>query len=357
MASIESFFSSLESLLNRASSMAVESLLRTAWILCALPVLAASIPYFSKTNAFRRFVLQLAGRGKIMDSSSRKFSVPQKYFCHFYIVGVIWTTFLLVATWHYAYKMTAVVSEPFLYSSIASHLTGVSHEFPSLKSRSLVGEYQYGIWKSVFLLLLMEAQVLRRLIESIYVFKYSSSARMHIGGYLTGLFFYTAAPLSLCCKYSMEVFKLVATLLAEFIVKGKDRMQVTEFNFRGHVNPLLQLKWYSWIGAAFFFWGWIHQRRCHAILGSIRENSHRIDDYAIPEGDWFEYVSSPHYLAEIVIYGGLVITSGFSDITMWLVFSFVVANLALAAGETQRWYLRKFDNYPRNRYAIIPFVY
>ncbi|KAL6509077.1 hypothetical protein OROGR_023184 [Orobanche gracilis] len=337
--------------------MAVESLLRAAWIVCALPVLAASIPCFSKTNVIRRFVLQLAGRGKIMDSSSRKFSVPQNYFCHFYIVGVIWTTFLLVATWHCAYKTTAAVSESFLYSSIASHLTGVSHEFPSLQSRSLVGEYKYGIWKSVFLLLLMEFQVLRRLIESIYVFKYSPSARMHIGGYLTGLFFYTAAPLSLCCKYSTEVFKLVATLLAEFIVKGKDRMQVTEFNFWGHVNPLLQLKWYAWIGAAFFFWGWIHQRRCHSILGSIRENSHRIDDYAIPEGDWFEYVSSPHYLAEIVIYGGLVITSGFSDITMWLVFSFVVANLALAAGETQRWYLRKFDNYPRNRCAIIPFVY
>lgn len=113
----------------------------------------------------------------------QKFSVPQKYFCHFYIVGAIWTTFLLVATWLYAYKTAEVVSESLLYSSIASQLTGVSHEF-SLKK---LGEYKYGIWNSVFLLLLMEAQVLRRLIESIYVFKYSPSARMHIAGYLTGL--------------------------------------------------------------------------------------------------------------------------------------------------------------------------
>lgn len=81
--------------------------------------------------------------------------------------------------------------------------------------------------------------------------------------------FYTAAPLSLCCTYSMEVFKLVANLLAEFIVKGKDRMQFTEPNFWGHVYPLLQLKWYVWIGAAFFFWGWIHQWCCHAILVSL----------------------------------------------------------------------------------------
>ncbi|KAL8509102.1 hypothetical protein ACS0TY_016337 [Phlomoides rotata] len=52
--------------------------------------------------------------------------------------------------------------------------------------------------------------------------------------------------------------------------------------------------------------------------------------------------SSPHYLAEIVIYGGLVIATGFSDITIWLVFGFVVANLTSAAAETQKWYfLRK----------------
>ncbi|KAH6803772.1 3-oxo-5-alpha-steroid 4-dehydrogenase family protein [Perilla frutescens var. frutescens] len=332
--------------------MAVVSLLRAAWIAATLPIAVASIPS-SKMNAFRHLMLQLAGRGKIMESSARKVSVPQKYFCHFYVLGVIWSGFLLVATWVYAYKTAPIVSESSLYSSLASELTGVSHHFSLHKS----GDHKYGIWKSVFLLLLMEAQLLRRLFESIHVFNYSPSARMHIAGYLTGLFFYTAAPLSLCSTFSVEVFKNLLNMIAQFVVKGKDRMQIQEFDFWGHVIPLLQLKWYAWIGAAVFFWGWIHQRRCHAILGSLRENGHKVDDYAIPEGDWFEYVSSPHYVAEIVIYGGLVIASGFSDITIWLILGFVVANLALAAGETHRWYLRKFDNYPRNRCAIIPFVY
>lgn len=336
--------------------MAVVTLLRAAWIACILPIVAALVPS-SKINEFRRLVLQLAGRGKIIDSSARKLSVPQKYFCHFYVIATIWTAFLLVATWLYAYKTAAIVSESSLYSSLASQLTGVSYEFSLHKSHSSAREYKYGIWKSVFLLLLMEAQVLRRLLESIYVFKYSPSARMHIAGYLTGIFFYTAAPLSLCSTYSMEVFKNLLNLIAEFVVKGKDGMQVTEFDLWGHVIPLLQLKWYAWVGAALFFWGWIHQHRCHAILGSVRENGHKADEYAIPEGDWFEYVSSPHYLAEIVIYAGLVIASGFSDITIWLVFGFVVANLVLSAGETHWWYLGKFDNYPRNRCAIIPYAY
>lgn len=61
----------------------------------------------------------------------------------------------------------------------------------------------------------------------------------------------------------------MADLFVEFFVKGKDRMQVGEFDLWGHVSPLMQLKWYAWIGAAFFFWGWIHQRCCHAILVSL----------------------------------------------------------------------------------------
>ncbi|KAK6155408.1 hypothetical protein DH2020_009656 [Rehmannia glutinosa] len=342
-------------MINQALPMVLVSLLRAVWIAGTLPIVIASIPS-SKVDAFRELLLKLSRRGKVMESSSKKLSVPQKFFCHFYILAVTWTSFLLVATWLYAYKTAPTVSEPVLYSSIASHLTGISHEFSLRKSHSSLN-YTYGIWKSVFLLLLMETQVLRRLFESIYVFKYSPSARMHIAGYLTGLIFYTAAPLSLCCTYVLDVFEFVANIFVEFVVKGKDRMQVIEFDLWGLVNPFIQLKWYVWIGAAFFFWGWIHQQRCHAILGLFKENDQKVNDYAIPHGDWFKYVSSPHYLAEIVIYGGLVIASGFSDITIWLLFGFVVTNLAFAAAETQRWYLRKFDNYPRNRCAIIPFVY
>ena len=113
----------------------------------------------------------------------QKFTVPQRFFCHFYVVAVVWTTLLLFTTWMYAYRTMPLVSEPFLYSNIASYLTGGSQIFSSHKSRN----QRYMIWRSVFLLLLMEVQVLRRLIETIYVFNYSPSARMHIFGYLTGL--------------------------------------------------------------------------------------------------------------------------------------------------------------------------
>lgn len=306
-----------------AMELALVAVLRAVWIAAILPILVALIPS-SKLCFFHDLLLGFAKRGKIMRSPSNKFTVPQKFFCHFYILASLWSTLLLVAMWVYACHSTK--------------------------------ENRSGVLQSVFLLLLMETQALRRLYESIYVFKYSSSARMHIFGYFVGFFFYAAAPLSLCCNYVPEAFKFGLSLFQELIVSGKHGMRVTEFDLRGCINPLRHLKWYSWVGAAIFFWGWVHQHCCHVILGMLRKNKEQNDKYSIPHGDWFEYVSCPHYLAEIVIYSGLVLASGCLDLTLWLVFGFVVVNLVFAASETHRWYQHKFENYPKKRFAVLPFV-
>lgn len=120
-------------------------------------------------------------------SNLQKFTVPQKYFMHFYVVGVLATTILLLAIWFYAYmKMTPLLPESSSYSTIASHLVGSnSFSFGRVHSRTM--GHKYHVWRTVFVLLLMEIQVLRRLYETEHVFHYSPSARMHIVGYLTGL--------------------------------------------------------------------------------------------------------------------------------------------------------------------------
>nr|GMC88054.1 polyprenol reductase 2-like isoform X2 [Ipomoea batatas] len=205
------------------------TLLRAAWVAAIIPILIALIPS-SKLGCFHEFLLAFAKRGKIMQSSNNKFTVPQKFFCHFYILATLWTTLLLVAMSLYAYMTTTVISESSLFSSIVSDLTGGSHIL-SLHTSNSSKENRRKVLLSVFLLLLMETQALRRLYESIYVFKYSPSARMHILGYFAGLFFYTAAPLSLCCNFALEVLKFIVSLVQEFIVEGNDRMQVTEFDW------------------------------------------------------------------------------------------------------------------------------
>ncbi|KAK9690989.1 hypothetical protein RND81_09G169200 [Saponaria officinalis] len=330
-------------------------LLRLAWLAGIFPILIA----FSGIKFMHHTLLVFAGRGKIIQSSSRfsKFTVPQKFFSHFYVVAMVWTSLLLLITWAYAHKLGSLVFESTSYSGITSFLIGGSHISSIENPLSTSPEHNHRVWRSVFLLLLMEIQVFRRLYESLCVFNYSSTARMHVFGYLTGLFFYTAAPLSLCCDCAPEVFTYATNLLAEFIVKGKNHMSPADIQWVEYVRPLLTLGWCQWVGAVIFFWGWLHQRRCHLILGNLREVKEQADDYQIPHGDWFELVSSPHYLAEMVIYAGLLVASGGSDLTVWLLFAFVVTNLSFAAAETHRWYHRKFDNYPSDRYAIIPFMY
>jgi 3-oxo-5-alpha-steroid 4-dehydrogenase 3 len=119
----------------------------------------------------------------------QRFTVPQKFFLHFYVVGAVVTTSLLLAIWFYAYmKMTPLMPEPSSYSTIASHLVGGSNSFSLANfwsSRPM--EHKHRVWRTVFVLILMEIQVLRRLYETEHVFHYSPSARMHIIGYLTGI--------------------------------------------------------------------------------------------------------------------------------------------------------------------------
>uniref|UniRef100_A0A6N2MDG2 Uncharacterized protein n=1 Tax=Salix viminalis TaxID=40686 RepID=A0A6N2MDG2_SALVM len=206
-------------------------LLRAAWIAGTLPILVASLPC-SWLGSFHRLVLGFARRGKIMKSSSRhKFTVPQRFFSHFYVVAVVWTTLLLLATWIYANRMATIVSEPFFYFDLGSYFAGSANIFSFHRSHP--------------------------------------PARMHIFGYLTGLFFYTAMPLTLCCTCAPNVFKFGTSEVMEFIVKGRSSIQAIEFDWWDIVNPFLNLGWFQWIGAAIFLWGWIHQYRCHAILVSI----------------------------------------------------------------------------------------
>lgn len=303
--------------------ISLDTYLNFLWIAGISPILLASAP-FSFLGPIHRLLSCLSGRGKTVAPSS-KWMLPQSYFLHFYIVGVVWSAFLLVCLWRYA--------------------SGV-----------VEAEEAGRAWRPVFLLLLVELQVLRRLYESVFVFKYSSSAKMHVFAYLTGLCFYTAMPLSMSSSVACKAWGYISSNVSGNLFEGQEGMLPLKFNWREYTNHLMSMHWSQLIGATIFVWGWMHQLRCHQILGSLRKGCGK-DHYAIPAGDWFEFVSSAHYLAEIVLYGGILIASGGSNPNIWLAFIFVVANLTFAAAETHRWYCQKFENYPRSRYAILPRIY
>jgi len=111
------------------------------------------------------------------------------------------------------------------------------------------------------------------------------------------------------------------------------------------------------VGVLLFFFASYHQANCHKILASLRQGN-TSSSFKIPHSDWFEYVSCPHYFAEILIYLSLLLVLGhFENMSMWLVVAFVVMNLGNSALDTHRWYKKKFgDDYPKYRKALIPNV-
>jgi 3-oxo-5-alpha-steroid 4-dehydrogenase 1 len=77
--------------------------------------------------------------------------------------------------------------------------------------------------------------------------------------------------------------------------------------------------------------------------------------YKIPRGGLWEYVANPNYFGEIVEWSGWALATWSLAGLGFAVFTF--ANLAPRAWANRRWYLETFDDYPRERKSVIPFVF
>lgn len=98
---------------------------------------------------------------------------------------------------------------------------------------------------------------------------------------------------------------------------------------------------------------------CHNILGSLRRGTEALAarKHSVPRGDWFELVTCPHYLAECLIYLGMFVAGGLSNTTAFTLWLWVLVNLGITAQKTRSWYLEKFEDFPREKMAIIPGVW
>lgn len=81
------------------------------------------------------------------------------------------------------------------------------------------------------------------------------------------------------------------------------------------------------------------------------------NDYLIPYGGGFEYVSAPHYFGELVEWVGFAIASN-NSLAGWAFFFYSFSNLVPRAIMHHQWYQDYFgDKYPKNRKAVVPFIW
>mmetsp|Transcript_22385 Transcript_22385/g.43886 ORF Transcript_22385/g.43886 Transcript_22385/m.43886 type:complete len:331 (+) Transcript_22385:506-1498(+) len=264
----------------------------------------------------------------------RNWTVPKRWFAHFYEVCWRWALLLMIATYAgwdgvILQWMESVVSDKGILASSFGIVLCKSGQGSILR--------ETGWQRPSTILLLLVLQARRRLYEENNMFVSSSEARMHVFGYFIGLTFYLAYGWS--------------TVFDSSLYKFNNPMYI-ELGENIDVIGLL--------GIIVFIVASYEQHRCHRILAGLRNSDvtsmvHQKRQYFMPKGRLFEYVSCPHYFTEVLIYLGLALMD-VHNVSLWLAVMFTGLNLGLTAVRSHSWYKAKFEDYPAHRKAFIPFI-
>ncbi len=106
------------------------------------------------------------------------------------------------------------------------------------------------------------------------------------------------------------------------------------------------------IGVAVFVIGYVINRQSDAILRNLRAPGET--GYKIPYGGLYGWVSSPNYLGELLIWTGWTVAA-WSPAGLAFV-AYTAANLVPRAIAHHKWYRAKFEDYPPERRAVIPYL-
>ena len=108
-----------------------------------------------------------------------------------------------------------------------------------------------------------------------------------------------------------------------------------------------------WVGLVLFVGGMFVNIKSDNMLLSLRKPGE--SGYKIPQGFLFKYVSCPNHLGEIVEWIGFAVLTLNPASLSFAVWTF--ANVAPRSIAHHKWYKTKFENYPSDRRALIPFVW
>jgi protein-S-isoprenylcysteine O-methyltransferase Ste14 len=122
------------------------------------------------------------------------------------------------------------------------------------------------------------------------------------------------------------------------------------------VDNAVTIPWdqlHFWMGAIVFVAGFVMHAHSDTIIRRLRSPGQA--GYAIPRGGMFRWVSSPHYLGEIIQWTGwAILTWSFAGLAFAF---FTFCNLAPRALSNQAWYRDRFPDYPTQRKVLVPGVW
>jgi protein-S-isoprenylcysteine O-methyltransferase Ste14 len=104
------------------------------------------------------------------------------------------------------------------------------------------------------------------------------------------------------------------------------------------------------LGTLVFVAGFLLHVHSDRIIRNLRQPGEV--GYRIPQGGMFRWISSPHYLGEIIQWTGwAILTWSWAGVAFAL---FTFCNLAPRAISNHRWYRERFAEYPDRRRILVP---
>lgn len=107
------------------------------------------------------------------------------------------------------------------------------------------------------------------------------------------------------------------------------------------------------IGIAMWLSGFLINIHSDNILRNLRKPGE--SGYKIPKGGMFEYVTGANYFGEILEWFGFAVASCTLQSAAFAFSTLLI--LGRRAEQHHEWYLGKFEDYPRSRKIVIPFLY
>jgi len=109
------------------------------------------------------------------------------------------------------------------------------------------------------------------------------------------------------------------------------------------------------IGVPLFLAGLAINYHADDVLRNLRKPGEE-KTYHIPRGGAFNWVTAANYFGEIVEWSGFALACWSLNAAAFAFFTF--CNLAPRGATHHQWYLNKFKSkYPRDRYAVIPYLW
>ncbi|XP_058216029.1 steroid 5-alpha-reductase DET2-like [Rhododendron vialii] len=183
------------------------------------------------------------------------------------------------------------------------------------------GLFPYGGLRFLLLKSALTIHFFKRILEVLFVHKFSGGMVLDSAILISGAYFSLAASM----------------IYVQHLTEGLPQ-------------PSIDLKYQ---GVVIFLVGISGNFYHHYLLSKLREKGDR--GYKLPKGGLFNLVLCPHYLFEILAFWGIFFVS---QTALSLSCALGVAlYLAGRSFVTRKWYLSKFENFPGEVKALVPFVF